>query len=258
MDDRFAPGAVDLERELAELSRLVVVPPAPTIAMSVAARLRHRPVGRPRPWPRLGLAVSLAVVALLLVVVAAAAAAWFLGGVRLVFTDAGVSPTASSVVPSHPLGSPSSLDEAARKISFRILLPAGDELGPPDDLFVDPRHPSGGSIALVYGARPGYPSGENGVAVTITEFRADITPEVFEKLIHSGVHVEPATVNGARAYWVSGGTHFFFYRDADGRFVEETLRLVGETLIWESSGITIRIEGAPSLAAARRVAASLR
>jgi hypothetical protein len=40
--------------------------------------------------------------------------------------------------------------------------------------------------------------------------------------------------------------------------VDETLRLVGDTLVWEASGLTLRVEGAPSLEAALRVAASLR
>ncbi len=49
-----------------------------------------------------------------------------------------------------------------------------------------------------------------------------------------------------------------FCRDASGRLVEETMRLVGDTLIWESMGLTLRVEGARSLEVARRIAASLR
>jgi hypothetical protein len=49
-----------------------------------------------------------------------------------------------------------------------------------------------------------------------------------------------------------------FYRDASGRVVEETMRLVGDTLIRESMGLTLRGEGARSLEVARRIAASLR
>jgi hypothetical protein len=56
---------------------------------------------------------------------------------------------------------------------------------------------------------------------------------------------------------VAGGTHFFFYRDPDGKIVETTIRLVGSALLWEEEGLVIRIEGAPNLEAAQKVAASL-
>ena len=39
--------------------------------------------------------------------------------------------------------------------------------------------------------------------------------------------------------------------------VESTLRLASDTLIWEEGGVTHRVEGAPSLADAVRVAESL-
>ena len=71
------------------------------------------------------------------------------------------------------------------------------------------------------------------------------------------MRVERTTVGGAPAYWVAGGEHFFFYRDTNGHLDQETIRLVGDTLIWESNGLTLRIEGAPSLDAARAVAESL-
>ena len=151
-----------------------------------------------------------------------------------------------------------SLAEARGAADFPILLPELDGLGPPDAVHLDRRRPSGGNVALIYGVRPGYPADAEGVGLVITEFRADIGPEVFEKLVHSGVRVDGTSVAGGPAYWVSGGEHYFFYRDASGRMVEETLRLVGDTLIWESSGLTLRVEGAQSLDVARRVAASLR
>ena len=106
-------------------------------------------------------------------------------------------------------------------------------------------------MALVYGDRPGFPAdAKSGIGVLITEFRADIGPDSFEKLIQQGVRVEEVTVNGTTGYWVAGGNHYYFYRNADGE--------VGDTLIWEEDGLTLRIEGAPSLAAAQELAAALR
>jgi hypothetical protein len=65
------------------------------------------------------------------------------------------------------------------------------------------------------------------------------------------------SVSGAPGYWIEGGEHFFFYRDADGEVVDDTLRLVGTALVWEQDGLTLRVEGAPNLAAALRIAESL-
>jgi hypothetical protein len=65
------------------------------------------------------------------------------------------------------------------------------------------------------------------------------------------------SVNEGPGYWIEGGEHFFFYRDADGEVVEDTLRLIGTALVWEQDGLTLRIEGAPSLRDALRIASSL-
>jgi hypothetical protein len=92
----------------------------------------------------------------------------------------------------------------------------------------------------------------------ITQFRADIGPDIFEKLLDSGVSVSATRVHGQAAWWIAGGEHLFFYRDANGRVVDTTLRLAGDTLIWEEGRVTHRVEDAPSLAAALVVADSLR
>lgn len=87
----------------------------------------------------------------------------------------------------------------------------------------------------------------------MTQFRADIGPEVFEKLVYSGVRVRATQVGDQHAWWVAGGEHFFFYRDPTGHIVDSTIRLAGE----EEAGVTHRVEGAPSLEDAIRVAESL-
>ena len=113
-------------------------------------------------------------------------------------------------------------------------------------------------MTLLYGERSGFPTDPaSGIGLIVTQFRADIGPDVFEKLIEGGVRVMPARVHGEPAWWVAGGDHFFFYRDAQGHIVDSTLRLASPTLIWEEGGVTYRVEGAPSLAEAARVAESL-
>jgi hypothetical protein len=105
--------------------------------------------------------------------------------------------------------------------------------------------PTGGTVTLVWGE------------LVVTQFSADIGPETFEKMVTAGTRVEPVSVNGQAGWWVEGGTHAFFYRDEDGKFVDTTLRLVTSALIWEEGGLALRVEGAPSLEAALRVAVSL-
>ncbi len=96
-----------------------------------------------------------------------------------------------------------------------------------------------------------------GSAWSSPQFRADIGPETFEKMLLEGTRVDAVVVNGQNGWWVEGGVHAFFYRDAEGQMVDTTLRLVGSALIWEDAGVAMRIEGAPDLASAMRVAASL-
>ena len=65
-------------------------------------------------------------------------------------------------------------------------------------------------------------------------------------------------VNGGPGVWIEGDPHSFGYVDQDGRVREETLRLAGNTLIWEQGELTVRIEDASSKAEALDLAASLR
>lgn len=259
MSDHGHVPATGLEDELRHLSTWVQLPPTPAIADIVRRRLAGGAAVRSRPG-RIGsrwLSVVFALIALLVLAAAAVAAAWVMGGVRLTFTDATPSPNpASASMRSMPGGRAVSLEEARAMVGFPIVVPRLAALGTPDRVLVDAQRPAGGSVALAYAERPGYPA-PDGSGVVVTEFRADISPQVFEKLINTGVRVESTSVGGLPAYWVAGGERFFFYRDANGRLVDDTIRLVGDTLIWESGGLTLRVEGAPSLDAARAVGESL-
>lgn len=244
-----------LEARLADLAAAVAFPATPPLAALVGERLQ-------RPLPRLGFGrpvsrgLALAIAATLLLVGIAAAVGIALGGLRLVFGPAAFSPL-PSLVAGPGLGEPTSLGEARTQVTFTLRVPSLPALGEPDLVYLA-EPPKGGAVTLLYGARPGFPAGaETAVSLIITQFRADIGPEVFNKLIEASVTVTATRLHGVPAWWVAGGDHFFFYRDAAGRMVDTTLRLAGETLIWEEAGVTHRVEGAPSLAEALRVAESL-
>lgn len=257
MSDRLADPT--LETALADLGAFVI-PPTPQLAAAVAVAIRSEPARRSwsfgRPLRR-GLGLGLA--AALLVAGLAAAIGFALGGLRITFGDP--SPGTAipdDVVDERAFGDPVALDDVTSRLGFEPVAPTLVELGAPDHAYVA-EPPSGGSLALIWGDQPGFAADlDSGIGVVLTEFRADIGPETFEKMLRSGVELESVNVNGEPGYWIEGGEHFFFYRDADGEVVDDTLRLVGTALVWEQDGLTLRIEGAPNLAAALRIAESLR
>ena len=246
-----------LEDRLLDLGTAIAFPATPPLAAIVAERLRRparrRAFGFGRP---LGRGLAIAVAAAVLLVAIAAAVAIGVGGLRLSFGTPSFSPR-PSLIAGPGLGQPTSLDEARGDVTFALRVPRLGELGEPDLVYLA-EPPVGGAVTLLYGDRPGFPA-EPGtkIGLIVTQFRADIAPEIFEKLVDSGVRVTATEVSGGTGWWVAGGDHFFFYRDADGKVVDTTLRLAGDTLIWEEDGVTHRVEGAPSLADAIRVAESL-
>ena len=244
-----------LDTRLADLGASIAFPATPPIAALVAERLSGQPLrtGLRRPFTR-GLALALA--ATLLLVGIAAAVGIALGGLRLTFGPP-PSPLPSFAV-GPGLGNPTSLADARSGVTFTLRVPSVPDLGQPDLVYLA-KPPAGGAVTLLYGPRKGFPANsKTGIGLVITQFRADIQSELFEKLIDSGVSVTATRVHGLAAWWIAGGDHYFFYRDANGRVVDTTLRLAGDTLIWEEGRVTHRVEGAPSLAAALLVADSLR
>ena len=247
---------------LAEVGRTVVFPPTPPIAVAVAAQLREHAGRRsrgPLPWAgwRVGRSLALALVALIVLAAAAVAFGIAIGGLRITFAPGTPPPLPSGAVQSRAFGEEVGLDEARRRAGFQVLVPSLAGIGQPDHVYYTDV-PSGGTVSLVWGARPGFPADASGIGLVITEFQAIVDPAVWEKMLYEGTTVTSTDVGGHAALWVAGGEHTFFYRDASGRRVDSSLRLVGDTLIWESGGLMLRVEGAPSLTAGAAVARSLR
>jgi len=249
-DQRSLP----LNERLQDLGTAIAFPATPPVAALVADRLRQpsRRLWLGRPVSR---ALVLALLATVLLVGIAAAIGITLGGLRVVFGPA-PSPL-PSMLAGPGLGEPTTLAEARDSVTFSLRVPGLPGLGDPDLVYLaDP--PTGGAVTFLYREREDFPADPStNVGLIVTQFRADIGPEVFEKMINSGVRVTATRVGDVDAWWIAGGEHFFFYRDPQGNVVDTTLRLAGDTLIWEEAGVTHRVEGAPSLTAAIRVAESL-
>jgi hypothetical protein len=250
-----------LAAALADLAVTIEFPLTPVLSTVVAAEIRQ-PARARWAWSRpvlgrsLGRSLVLGAAAAILVVGAAGAIGLGLGALRISFVGDSPLPTPVGSVPNRGYGQPTTLAEAQQAVPFAIRLPAIPTLGKPDAVYLA-TVPATGTVTLAWGDRAGYPADADGIGLVVTEFEADIGPATFEKMILEGTAVQPVSVNGVPGWWVEGGTHFFFYRDAGGEIVETTIRLVGSALFWDEEGLVIRVEGAPNLEAAMKVAASL-
>ena len=254
MSDRYEPV---LEIALADLAAAIRFPSTPPLAAGIASSLvAQRRAGwwaHPGPLRR---SLALAVAGLLVLAGLAGAIGIGIGAIQIRFADGTPLPTPGGSVANRGFGAEVTLAEAQAVVPFAIRLPADPALEAPDAVFLADV-PKGGTVTLVWGERADFPGDDAGIGLVVTQFRADIGPDTFEKMVTSGTRVDPVSVNGQPGWWVEGGSHAFFYRDVDGQFVDTTLRLVTSALLWEEDGLAMRVEGAPSLEAALRVAALL-
>jgi hypothetical protein len=265
MSDHDAPIAhVELERRLADLASALAFPPTPDLAAVVGSRLRS-PQLRPLPIRRSVRRSLLLAAALALLVVGAALAVRF--GLDLLSIEFGPVPTASpSPSASAPgpvgarlgLGRPLTLEEAGAEVPFAILVPAA--LGQPDVVYLG--GPTlRGQVAFVYASRDDLPASGllDGAGLLMTQNRGEPDDGLAHKLVDAGLAtVEPVDVNGAPGAWISGPPHVFWYLAPDGFTIEESRRLVGDTLAWERDGILYRIEGSITVERALAIARSMR
>lgn len=263
----------ELDATLAEVGERLAYPQPTRLADAVRARLRERRTSG-RWWdalrsPRHAFAPALATLAVLALVLvlalpgARAAAdevlhAWGID----IFRGPAIATPAVTASPRAGLGAPTTLDDARLRAGFTVRVPTDPLLGTPDEVYRGLADATGlqQRITLVYGPRPGIPlSHEPGVSVLIVEFRG--RPD--ETLIGGkgagpDTKIESLSVNGGRGIWLEGAPHLFFYRDESGMIWTDTLRLAGNTLIWEQDGVTLRLEAQVSRDEALRIAASFR
>jgi hypothetical protein len=239
-----------------------------------------RPTGRARPGPiRRSLARSLLLAAALALLLVGGALAVRFGldllsiefgplpsprpGSSAAVVASGASASAAPTTPAGPvgeglrLGAPRTLEDVRAEAPFDILVP--DELGPPDAIYLGGRELRG-QVALVYEPRPGLPASAtlDGAGLLVTQNRGETDEGLAHKLVDAGLaSVVAIDIDGAPGYWISGEPHAFWYLAPDGTSIEDSGRLVGDTLIWERGGVLYRIEGAISREQALQIAASM-
>jgi hypothetical protein len=261
----------ELEATLADIGERLAYPRPTHLADAVRARLREP---RPGRWwdalrsPRyafLPVIATLAVLALAVVLAvpdARAAASEFLHlrGIDIFRAPAIATPAATAVPRATFAGGLTTLDDARRRADFTVRAPTDPRLGAPDEVYRGlTTTGSHDVVTLVYTSRTGIPvSREAGVSALVVEFRGRVDETLFAKVAGPGTRIEDVTVNGGMGFWIEGEPHLFFYRDEAGSIWSETLRLAGNTLLWEQDGVTIRLEAQVTREDALRIAASFR
>lgn len=253
----------DLERTLSDIGGRLEGP-----RRDMWPAVRERIGGRrPMPWWRVGLdRVSLAPVAATLAVILAAAflltpdlaarAAEVLGlpGVQI-FRVPATPPAAIGPSGTFPGQRAASVAEASLLAGFPVREPAA--LGAADEIYVETAPVR---VTLVYRTRQGLPATAlPGIGALIVEFKGSLDAPILGKAIGPGTTLEAIPLStGNAAYWLAGQPHQFFYRDSAGNIQPDTLRLAGNTLLWDANGMTYRLEAQISREEAVRIASTFR
>jgi hypothetical protein len=156
------------------------------------------------------------------------------------------------------LGLPVGVEEATAEAAFDVLVPAA--LGQPDAVYQG-GVPLRGQVALVYAPRADLPASPllGGAGLLLTQNRGEPDRGLANKLADNNLAtVESVVVDGAPGLWITGQPHMFWYLSPDGTAIEDSRRLVGDTLAWERDGVLYRIEGEISLERALEIAKSMR
>lgn len=249
----------ELEQALFSLGKEMSYPTVPDLVTLVGTHLRQHPRST-RAFPLLPirrltlypLVMAVGAIVLALAISSGArttVASWFhIPGVRI---ESGVSP--GPLGHNLALGSRTTLVDAQKRLRFHILVPAERGFRKPDEVYVG-TPPTAESVSLLYRARPGVPrAATTGAGLLIGESPENL---YVGKMIPNAAILERVTVRGAPGFWI-GGAHFVYYLDTRGQERRDTIRLAGNTLLWESKSVTFRIEGRISKQRALEIARSM-
>jgi hypothetical protein len=237
----------DLDAALGELD----------LSIGVTRRLQEatrRPVPRRARRRRLvvALVATIAATATLAIPSARAAVTSFfeIGAVRV-----HEQPPPGAVAGPLGLGGMTTLE--ATRVQMPVVVPSARGFATPDEVWFDDK--AGGVTSLVYRAKPGLPAAKHtdGVGLLVQEFVGDGSG-FLNKYLGNGAHAERVAVGPREGVFITGGDHFVAYEDATGAGRTEDGRLVGNALIFQRNGLTVRIEGNLPLARMVAIGASLR
>lgn len=237
----------ELERALLAVGQNLEVPAAPDLTGRVRRRLAEG--RRPSLFSRRALVVALAVLAVAVGAVLAVPQArstirdWLgIGSVTIRYVED--LPPVEQATAGLELGERMSLAQARERAGFRVRVPAVEGLDDPPKVYYNQ---DSSQVAFLYGS-------EEKPKLLITQ--ADARGAI-EKLVNVNVTERELVVvePGYAGVWLYGEKHAIFYPSTDH---EEPFRLVGNALVFEIDGVTLRIEAEISKGEALRIARSLR
>jgi hypothetical protein len=244
----------ELELQLRELGARIAYPETPDLARAVRRRLAA-PRRRAFPARRalvLGFALlAVAIGAVMAVPPARTAILEWLGLRGATIERVPTQPTAPPPEQADlGLGERVTLAEARRRAGFRLLRPRLSGLADPDEIYFS---------SLTTGGQVGFVDRADGrVRSLLTEFQGVLNPDFIQKSAGPETTIARVQVIGEPGYWLAGKPHEFVYTDENGQPFFETLRLAGNTLLWEHGDLLFRLEGDLTRAEALRIARSLR
>ncbi len=245
----------ELEATLREIGRGQKTPDAPHLAARVRARIAER---REPRWPWIFALAPALITLLVLAGGAAAVEVVRLRGVdvfRVPAVTAPPRPSPSATARALDLGEPASFG-AAQTLVQPLYLSSDPIFGAPDEIYL--RRGGNGQVSFVYAPQPGLPAGPTGHGALVTQLRGVLDTSFIGKGVGPGSRVENVRVGDAPGVWIEGQAHLFFYRDGAGNILQETLRLAGNTLLWQRGDSLMRLEAQVDRSRALEIAASFR
>lgn len=259
----------ELAAALHALGKRITYPPTPDLAAAVRRELQANPTAPRDPWwkplfqPRKLATIAAAILLLTTLVVAAipgarTTVAGWLGVPGVIFTDSTPAAEITPIGNWYRIGRPVTLDEARAQVPYNVLVPTQPGLEEPDEVWLDPLAVDG-AVWFVYHANTQLPEASaTGAGLLISQFRGELNPGMYGKGIPTGTQVEEITMNGKPGFWITGDPHTFSYFDPDGRAAQDTIRLAGNTLLWQRGSLTLRLESALDRDSAIAIAESMR
>jgi RNA polymerase sigma factor (sigma-70 family) len=156
-------------------------------------------------------------------------------------TSDGATTTAA---PTAGFGEPTTLKDAREAVTFALRFPSDSRLGDPDLVTLE-RDVAKGLVTLWWKPNdrlpvPASPTNRTW-GMTFSTFRGSVQDWSFSKMLGPDAKVEFVTVQGASGRWIEGEPHQLAIA-TDGESVTVANRLATNTLVWESGGITYRLE----------------
>lgn len=252
-----------LELRLSDLRGHIEWPESRDFSASVSRRIEAGVRPRSPSWRSLPrVAVVVAIIAMALVAASfafpgarRAVADWLgISGIEIRVQDGAPTPTTTvRTLANLDLGDETSFDDAQASVDFPIAAPSG--FGEPRVFVRTP--PVGGAVSLVYPPGPGLPkTRETRVGLLITQFEARLDEGLLGKHLPTTAIVQPVEL-GDLGFWLEGAPHTVLFLDANGQIQEDSIRLAGNTLMWEDDGISYRLESSLELEEALEIARSM-